>query len=59
MEAATAGAQELMRESQDWLAVHRVGTPMTKRQIVAVVEVKITGQTVVDSKGQSVETVGS
>ena len=29
MEAATAGAQELMRESQDRLAVHRVGTPMT------------------------------
>ena len=29
MEAATAGAQELMRESQDRLAVHRVETPMT------------------------------
>ena len=29
MEAATAGAQELMRESQEQLAVHRVGTPMT------------------------------
>ena len=26
MEAATAGAQELMQESQDRLAVHRVGT---------------------------------
>ena len=29
MEAATAGVQELMQESQDRLAVHRVGTPMT------------------------------
>ena len=28
MEAATTG-QELMRESQDQLAVHRVGTPIT------------------------------
>ena len=29
MEAVTAKAQEFMRESQDRLAVHRVGTPMT------------------------------
>ena len=27
MEPATAGAQEVMQESQDRLAVHRVGTP--------------------------------
>lgn len=29
MEAATAGAQELMRETQDRLAVHIVGTSKT------------------------------
>ena len=59
MEAATSGAQELMRESQDLLAVHRVGTPMTAASNCYCCGVQITGQTAVDSKGQSLETMGS
>ena len=59
MEAATAGVQELMRETQERFAVHRVGIPRTAVSNCYSVEVQITGQTVVDLKGQFVETVGS
>ena len=56
IEAATAEVKQLMWETQDHLAIHRVGTPRTAESSCYTCRGWNTCQTIVDLKGQFVET---